>query len=582
MGPGSTPPSFSGYLAFDHAGNYGAAQSDWTINYQIYAATLNTGGTYYADAARYPCGAMYHPAGNTDPNNSYFVYFAPAFCNTTTASWGGMCYGRSKWGTQSDTTKHLDWYSPPPYRDIQKGFYITALGKAFSIGNDYEYNGAPAYYDNILLFTGTWDNTAKDFTYEENLIPCPSNLGVWPSITKIAADPSGNHVWIAAITNNGEATPVFDSTYYPVFWHSSDGGATWSNSMAVTLDGPDGIPAILNYISDSKLAEVYAPNPAPPRDQVAYTCVFDGDLTVDKWGNPHFAVGIALPGGGFSVISPDGANSPLFDSTMAVFDITSKDRGATWCGRMMGITKRFRCNGTSSSGATTLDLRTNISRNAAGDKIFVSWNDTWLTSVTDNSAPDIFLRGWDLVTDKLTNAAGQDAGTNVTYLSDVTQQAYAGDQAQEVFTKPDGSSLIPLACEIIPSINFDNPVTFKYIPDFSYPQSAFTIPAQGPAWGSNCDWPVGINETTAQAGITAAVVPNPLHGEGKIRISVPQNGATSISVTNLVGQSMLSLSRNLSSGENTLKLDVSSFPAGVYFYSVIQGSEKVTGKMIVE
>ncbi|MCX6283913.1 MAG: T9SS type A sorting domain-containing protein [Bacteroidetes bacterium] len=583
MGPGSAPPSFSGYLAFDHAANYGATTADWKINYQVHAATLNTGGSYYADAARYPQGAIYNPAGNTDTSNAYFCYYAPAFCNTTPSSWGGYTWGTGKWGAQADSTKHLDWYTPPPYRDIQHGFTITPLGTAFGLGNEYQYLSATdyTYYDNLYLSTGVWDNTAHKYNYTASLIPLPQNLGAWSTIEKIAADPTGNNVWIGCIGNNGGATPVFDSTYYPIFIHSSDGGQTWGTPIAVTLDGPTGIPAILNYISDAKLAEVYSPSPAPSRDQIAYTCVFDGSLTVDKWGNPHFAVGIAFPGGGFSVVSPDGANSPKFDSTLAIFDIFSTNKGTSWCARMMGIPKHFRCNVTSSGAASSIDLRTRISRNATGDKIFVSYQDTWLATATDNTAPDVFARGWDLITDKLTNNSGQDAATNVTYLSNVTQAAFCPDMAPVVFTKSNGSSLLPIAVEGIVSLTLDNPVTFKYIPDFSYAQSAFTIAAQGPVWGSDCSFPVGINEPIAASTLSAEVYPNPVKTIATLKVAVPQKGAVTIKITNLVGQTVMSVTRNVESTD-TFSIDASRLTSGVYFYTVIQGSQKVTGKIVVE
>ena len=271
MGPGSTPPSFSGYLAMDHAANYGATLADWSINYQVHAATLNTGGSYYMDAARYPQGGLYNPAGNTNLSNSYFIYYAPAFCNNTASSWGGYTWGTGKWGTQSDSTKHLDWYTPPPYREIQDGFTITAQGKAFGIGNEYDSYSSGTYYDNLYLSTGVWDNTTHKYNYTASLIPLPQHLGAWSTIEKISADPTGNDVWIGCIGNNGGAGPVFDSTYYPIFIHSSNGGQTWGAPIAVTLDGPNGIPAILNYISDSRLATVYSPNPAPSRSQIAYT-----------------------------------------------------------------------------------------------------------------------------------------------------------------------------------------------------------------------------------------------------------------------------------------------------------------------
>ena len=583
MGPGSSPPSFSGYLAFDHALNYGATAGDWSLGYQIYAAVLNAGGTYYADAARYPQGGLYNPAGNTDPTNSYFVYFAPnlSYANTG-GTWGGYSYGRSHWGTQSDTTKHMDWYNPPPNRyGIAEGFTITPLGKAFSIDRGYDANTS-VYDDNLYLETGTWDNTTHDFSYTPSELPCPSPTGTagMPTTAKVAADPGGTDVWVVTIANNGAASPVFDSTYYPIFYHSSDGGATWGAPIAITLDGPNGLPAIKNYISDSRLAQLYTT--VPPRDQVAYTTAFDCDLTVDKWRNPHLLVDICLPGTGFTIYVPDGSNSPLFDSTLAMFDIYSTDRGITWCARMVGIMKHFDCATTSSGSAAPIYNRPNISRNEFGDKIFYTWLDSWGSSATDNSAPDVFARGWDLLTNQLTNNNGLDAGTNVTFLSNVTGTAFAGDQAQIVFSKPDGSWQIPIVTEGVTGLVLDNPVTFYYISDFSYTQSNFTIAGTGPTWGTSCvpAFPTGISDQNA-AKLTASVYPNPLKGIASIKVTVPQQGTVTIQITNLVGQTVMSLTKNVETTE-TFNLDASQLTSGVYFYTVKQGNQKVTGKIIVE
>ncbi len=583
MGPGSTHPSFSGYIAFDHAQNYGATASDWSLGYQIYAAVLNNGGTYYADAGRYPQGGLYNPGGSTDPTNSYFTYFIPNLSYTGSGTWGGYSYGRSHWGTQSDTTKRMDWYNPPPSRyGIPEGFTITPLGKSFVI--DRGYDATTTVFDGTLfLETGTWNAATNDFDYVASTLPMVGNLGCTPTTAKVSADPSGNDVWICSIGNNGEASPVFDSTYYPVFFHSADGGNTWGAPIAVTLDGTAGFDAVKNYISDSRLAQIYTT--VPPRDQIAYTTVWDCDLTVDVWRNPHLLVGITLNlGSGFSVYVPDGTNTNL-DSTYAMFDIYSTDRGGTWCARVVGFNKHFNCPTTSSGSAAPLYSRPGISRSHDGTKIFYTWDDSWGSSVTDNSAPDVFARGWDLETNMLTNNNGQDAGTNVTFLSNVTGTAFAGDQAQEVFTIGSGASTkwqIPIVTEGVVSLVLDNAVTFYYVSDFSFTQSNFTIAGNGPSWGNTCvpAFPTGISNQAAST-LTATVYPNPVKGVANMKITVPQKGNVTIQLTNLVGQTVMSLSRNIETTE-TFNLDATQLTSGVYFYTVKQGTQKVTGKMIVE
>jgi len=584
MGPvtPTSPPSFTGYLAIDHALNYGATLADWNTNYQVYAATLNLSGTYYLDAARYPQGGIYNPAGNTDPANAWFAFEAASFADvnnigSTAPTWGGYVYGTGSWANQADSTKHIDWYVAPPKRDIPAGFYITPLGKAFILDLNYSYGNG--YDGNLYLLTGTFNTTTHAFDYTPSLLPLPAPLGAQPAEDKIAADPTGMHVWVAAIGNNNEGTHAFDSTYYPIFFHSSDGGATWGPPITVSLDGVAGIPAIKNFVSDARLASLFTP--MPNRDDVPYTCAFEGDVTVDKWGNPHLGCVVCMPGTAFTIVNPDGANSPAWDSTAGVFDIYSTDRGLTWCARLLGIPKHMV--GGFPVGTYTEYNRCNMSRNANGDKIFITYNDTWTAGATDNSSPDIFARGWDLITNKLTANSGQDAATNVTYLSDVTQQAVCGDQAVLAFTKPDGSSLLAIACEGLTGGTLDNPITYKYIPDFKYVQSDFSINAAGPVWGSTCLFPLGVSDQTPVSSLTASVYPNPVKGISTMKVDVPQAGIVSVQVTNLVGQTVMNFTKNLSvSGMNSFTLDASQLTSGVYFYTVKQGNQKVSGKIIVE
>jgi len=90
---------------------------------------------------------------------------------------------------------------------------------------------------------------------------------------------------------------------------------------------------------------------------------------------------------------------------MAVFDIYSVNSGSFWCARMIGIPKHFR--GYFPNTDYYEDLRTNISRNSTGDKIFYTYDDTWANGAMYNNSPDIFARGWDLVLNKLTNNLGR-------------------------------------------------------------------------------------------------------------------------------------------------------------------------------
>ena len=70
MGPGTTPPGLSGYLATDIGTAMGQTTASWTVNRQAYASTLLS-GTAYIDGGRYPQAAIYNPSGNTNQSNAY-------------------------------------------------------------------------------------------------------------------------------------------------------------------------------------------------------------------------------------------------------------------------------------------------------------------------------------------------------------------------------------------------------------------------------------------------------------------------------------------------------------------------------
>jgi hypothetical protein len=81
----------TGYLAYDLSTDGGL---NWSVNNQVYDPTLDD-----ADNARYPQGALHNPAGNTNPDNAYFHYFAPTLDGSNASSsvdWGGYAWGTKK------------------------------------------------------------------------------------------------------------------------------------------------------------------------------------------------------------------------------------------------------------------------------------------------------------------------------------------------------------------------------------------------------------------------------------------------------------------------------------------------------
>jgi len=565
MGPGATPPSFSGYLAVDKAINMGMTTGDWTNNYQVYAATLNSGGTYYVDAARYPNAVFYNPMGNTDPNNAYVAYFAPNLSHDGT--WGGYSYGVCNFMNQADSAKHMQWYNPPPSTYIPDGMTITQKGISMVVDLDRNWDsGSGVYMSEIIYNRGEWDDVNKDFVYTQSLIPLPTTDNMYPADNKIAASPDGETIWIVTLANNGGAIQIGDSmNYYPVLNVSNDGGLTWSDPIAVQMDGPNGITGVLNAYSDYRITQIFNP-PYPARDEIPYTTAFDCDLVVDKWGNPHIGVPVGVSAGNLSIATGD--------SNINVFDIYSLDDGQSWQGQLVGSLKTFR----GTFGTSTEDNRTNISINEPGDHVFVTWLDTHVEGVTTNNQPDVFARGFNLLENKITeNDLGENNSNNVTYLSDVFQQAYFHCASYYVFTRDDGGHNIPIVTELLSNPNDDTqPVDFKYIPDFYYLPSDYTIAVDNPPF------PVGIGENKKES-VSAQVYPNPVHGIATLTVNLNQGGNLTIEITNMVGQRVMSLNKgSVNAGSHQFNVDASQLQAGVYFYTIKLNDQKVSSKMVVE
>jgi hypothetical protein len=77
--------------------------------------------------------------------------------------------------------------------------------------------------------------------------------------------------------------------------------------------------------------------------------------------------------------------------------------------------------------------------------------------------------------------------------------------------------------------------------------------------------------------------PNPARGTTKIDVNLERNADVAITITDIVGKTMLNERfNNLTSGVNTCEINLASFPAGIYFYSVDVNGVKETRRMIVE
>ena len=115
------------------------------------------------------------------------------------------------------------------------------------------------------------------------------------------------------------------------------------------------------------------------------------------------------------------------------------------------------------------------------------------------------------------------------------------------------------------------PVQYKYIQDFSFSEADFTVQS--------------VNENIASADLfkVSQNYPNPVSGQTYFTVSLDEGTNLNLEVYSLTGQvvSVKDLGYK-STGTHTVTIDATDLSAGVYFYTVSAGTNKVTHKMIVQ
>jgi hypothetical protein len=454
-GPGT------GYIAYDVSIDGG---STWQVNNQIYEPqTIEYSG-------RYPQGLIYNPVGNADPSQAYFTYFTPVLVG---GSWGDYCWGVNVLTTiPPDPTQNCQSTIPPYYQSVPEAFHIIPNGNTFVVEPALE-DGFFVNYSGYMLFSnGIF--TGDDYEYTQELFPVPITTDppeCTIACTKIAFSPDGQIGYFCILSNNGENTVESYGCYYPVLYKTTDGGETWDEeAINVQLGGPDGLEAVLNYMSDETLAQIFE-LPVPPRDSIPFTTAFDMDLVVDAYGNPHMLTTVGIGSQEWSIYT--SATGEPCNGWIAMLHIYTTD-DETWMCDTLYTPNTFR--GEFGADPISEDNRPQISITPDGKKLFFSWIDTDQPTVVDNIYPDIYCVGYDVDHNVYTQENGNYKLWNVTTMTAAWMSAYMATQSYYVF---DNGSFweIPFVYQEMDINDPAAPVQYKYIQDFSISIFDFIPPA---------------------------------------------------------------------------------------------------------
>ena len=296
---------------------------------------------------------------------------------------------------------------------------------------------------------------------------------------------------------------------------------------------------------------------------IPYTTAFDHSLAVDKWGRAHIGVVVGYAPGRYQITSGIDSMNNVYD--IVVCPLSNPIVNAAI---HMGTLKTFR----GTWGGVTSDNRVYISRNTTGNKIFLTWNDTKIDGEPDNQNPDVYARGLDVVAKKLTwPDPGSDA-SNLTFLSDLTQEAYFQCTSPIVFTEANKFTL-PVCLQW-----FSNPADdtrFKYIPDFSFLQSDFTENS-----GYFCSDPWTAPEKSEILAMN--VSPNPAQNRFNTGFSLDEPADVTLEMTDLTGQRVLQTqNKNLGAGSHELETQIDQLKSGIYFVALRAGDRQEVKKIMI-
>lgn len=545
----------------------------------------------YTNYGRYPNIAAYNPNASANPLDLKFVYGGPT-TRFPLPGWVGHVYGVSDVSaTPGATVSATDNYllDSDPTSFIQGSMVQGLPGEFWMVENEWD-AGTEDILDSIRILKGTWNSNTSDvdwalyqsiyMDYDKTFDGSP--IGTAPVM---AFSPDGMHGWIAMTGNILNGTDTRTGTFMPIFLKSSDGGATWDPAFEVNLNN---IP----WMSDSLAGPIFGVGSGIPM------CLNRNfDLTVDKFGVPHF---------GAVIYNADSVDSFNFFPGLEKFlaDVFTTDGGVTWDASYMAPILTYDNSYGTTPSPVSLSNHVQAARTESGSHIFFSWVDSDTSQFTGSM-----------------NGVGFGESVNLApNLRIVAKRASdAGQSYPRTITDPNlnwsGSILFPTMSPIViekagkwhlPIVATDlisepgNPVGFYYWGNDATFDIATTEFCLWPSmdlgwvhWGDPSFVPVNcITNTDNGNAQTESVIhtcfPNPTAGDAIIRFELKEMSELDVSLVNIYGQTVAELAQGeFNAGRHDVRVNTDELATGIYFYRIQTsmegvGSEVFTGKLMIK
>lgn len=561
--PTITGDGTHGWYRYDYSSDGG---STWQFDLGP-AYKSNNGSTPPYANARYPQVVIYNPSGNTIGDSAYLCYYGPSLTsvngtNATNGGWGGHVRGRIQLGTTQLNANTQTEVLSTRYQ-IPHDFTLTKTGVTYNVDASYDDSNpnVVSYQDSTFISKGTWNSSKMDFDYTTTKIKTltsKDNKGTsnYAGDVGIAFDDNGTTGYLTMIGHN-DYTLEPDSIFYLIVYKTTNGGATWSSPINISMNGAK--PLLPNSGTVTK-----------------FTTAFEFDNVVDSKGNLHIIVAISPQvSQGWAVTTKAG--------DWGMFDVYTTDGGTSWRAKLLGMPNTFSGDyGVSASDATnptiTIYSRGQVSRTLDGTKLFFSYFDTndTLNYGATNMNPNAFIKAYDVVKDMWTDSIT----TYGTFASDIVQ---FGCASYYVFGSV-GTYTVPIVYQEFSGdfTKTGSPVLFHYIDGLTFSDSDFKNPGNSVPLSLL----LSANELSSKAnhGLTVSQnYPNPFNNITTITLTLEKNTSVNIDVFNTVGQKVMSIdNKSYAAGSHTITIDGSLLSPGVYFYSVKTPEASVTQRMMVK
>ncbi len=605
----SFPVSNPGTIVAEISGNWGATWDSTCI----WANATNTG--------RYPQGGIYNPVGNTNLANAYIIGVGPT--NTGGAApWTGNFYSSRQINVANFTNtvsavanaaQHLPTNSTTypanqmPGAFSRNGFSSTDDGLVRSLATIWNDNGALTGFRGAMIVKGSFNAGVFNWTTDSIIPPALLTTAgakvIW-STPQMAWNESGTTGYMMFLGVLGTAT-LSNKGYQPIVYKTTNSGSTWAlingidfNSVAMapikvplaaanngTLEVPtfglvEGFDCVVDANNKLHIASTITGAASTHQDSLSYYYTFTTSINPSdsyRWahtpGNrPYLYDFIGDGTGAWNYVKVDS--------------ISSESPASAATGASNAENPWDPTGG--SSAKIDIYQRIQLGRTPDGKYITYSWSESD-SNVTNGT------KKWNNLPNIKTRCMALNSGTNTYVVSSNeinvskvavgqgTNNANVANRATLHYMSPttsaalisNGASTHTADVKVPFTVTNSNPYSQLTNNTSYYSSNTLSFAFTGNAV-------TGIKNNLANSDMAGIIYPNPTKENATLAINVKENTSVTVSIYNLVGALVKTITANAVIGSNTINLDLTNLNSGIYLANVKVGNTVSTKKLIIE